>query len=129
MADNYNEIYQGKMVLVVDDLAPNWKLANAFLKKFGCESEYAQNGKEAVEKLMLQKYDLCLMDIHMPVMDGFDAIKYIRSNITNEMPIVVMLGTATQADYERAISLGANGSCEKPLSMDRIQRVLDRFVT
>ncbi len=126
--DLNKNVYEDIKILFVDDLPPNWKLGEAFFKRLGCSGVYAENGKEAIEKLEVQQFDLCLMDIHMPVMDGLEAIKYIRENMTNEMPIIVMVGTATHEDLDKAIVLGANGSCDKPLSMDKIKQVIDKYV-
>lgn len=89
--------FTGEKVLIVDDSISNQMLFNAFLKKENLYLEKANNGKEAIEKIELQKYDLIIMDLQMPIMNGMECTKLIRKNESLKglvrTPIIVMSAT------------------------------------
>lgn len=102
-------------VLVVEDIALNQLLMKTLLDDYGFEHDIATNGKIAIEKLQKTKYDIILMDLHMPVMNGFDATKYIRSTMGSEIPIIALTADVTTADLKKCTSVGMNDYIAKPI--------------
>lgn len=85
-----NQLKNNYSVLLVEDNIINQKLARKTLKKLGVEPELAVNGEIAIDMTSKKKYDLILMDIHMPVMDGLNATRIIQSREKNPPPIIIM---------------------------------------
>ncbi|HEX7494003.1 MAG TPA: response regulator [Bacteroidales bacterium] len=117
---------QKKIILVAEDVESNYKLIRYFLSGSNTEILHAFNGKEAVEKfLSISNIDLILMDIKMPVMDGYTAVKLIREK-NNTIPIIAQ--TAYADDKERAIECGCTGFISKPFDKKGLFRVLSEFI-
>jgi CheY-like chemotaxis protein/two-component sensor histidine kinase len=115
-----------KVILVAEDVESNFKLIRYFLSGSNAEVLHAYNGKEAVEKcLSTEKIDLILMDIKMPVMDGYTAVRLIREK-NNQIPIIVQ--TAYADDRERAIDCGCTGFISKPFDKKGLFKVLTEFI-
>jgi two-component system, sensor histidine kinase len=117
-----------KKVLVVDDNAVNLKYMNIFLKKQGFEVDLATNGIEALEAVKEEAYDLVLMDIAMPQMDGIEATRRIREStsfsVRPDVPVVAMTAHALKGDREAFIAAGMNEYVGKPINPDDLLRVL-----
>ena len=113
-------------ILVAEDNKVNQKVALRFLEKLGYRADVAFDGKEAVEALKRQSYDLILMDIQMPVMDGEQATIQIRKDFDREhQPIIVaMTANALKSDREKYISSGIDDFIIKPFKMDELVHVL-----
>jgi PAS domain S-box-containing protein len=115
-------------VLLVEDHVVNQKLALAFLQRWGHETEVAENGQIALEMVQSKDYDLVLMDMMMPVMDGLEATRRIRATLTGRrLPIVAMTANAMQGDRERCIEAGMDDYISKPIKAAELQAMLDRF--
>jgi CheY-like chemotaxis protein len=115
-----------KVILVAEDIESNFKLIRYFLNGSNAEILHAYNGKEAVEKcLSVENIDLVLMDIKMPVMDGYTAVKLIREK-NNSVPIIAQ--TAYADDRERAIECGCSGFISKPFDKKSLFKVLFEFI-
>ena len=106
-------------VLLVEDDATCQMLASKFLKVMGCTFEIAQDGVEAVNKMNLEKYDLVLMDIVMPQMDGISATTQIRQ-FDNSTPVISMTSNTNQEDCISYLSNGMNDILPKPFSRDSV---------
>lgn len=121
--------FKGK-VLVVEDYNLNRELIQEMLELFHCEVEIAVDGEEAVNKCKDNRYDLILMDIQMPKMDGIEAMKQIRKldNDNKSIPIVALTANALQGDKEKYITEGMNDFISKPLKIAELERVLDSFL-
>ena len=102
-------------VLVVEDIALNQLLMKTLLDDFGFERDIAANGKIAIEKLRVNKYDIVLMDLQMPEMDGFEATTYIRKKMNSNIPIVALTADVTTVDLARCKSVGMNDYIAKPV--------------
>ena len=119
---DYNEFsipqeYLGARLLLVEDNEINQLIANEILVSAGFAIDIAGNGEEALEKVMKNGYDLILMDIQMPEMDGLTATSIIRSDDRyKHIPIVAMTANAMQGDRERSIEAGMNDHVTKPLN-------------
>lgn len=106
-----------KKVLVVDDVYLNQVLLGKFLEKHGMMPQFAHNGREAIEKLNSEPFDLVLMDLQMPVMDGYEAISRIRADFDPPLcniPIIGISASIFQEEFQRCIDAGANDFISKP---------------
>jgi len=116
-------------ILLVDDVEINRLVAQAFLAQAGLEAEIAVNGAEAVVKVNQNHYDLVLMDIQMPVLDGLEATRAIRSNPTHTgLPIVAMTAHAMSADRDRSLAAGMNDHLTKPVDPNALFAALLRWI-
>jgi PAS domain S-box-containing protein len=106
---------KGVKVLVVEDVELNQLLMKTLLDDFGFESDIAGNGKIAVEKLEKNKYDIVLMDLQMPVMNGFQATDYIRNTLQSSIPIIALTADVTTVDLEKCTEVGMNDYIAKPV--------------
>jgi CheY-like chemotaxis protein/CHASE3 domain sensor protein/putative methionine-R-sulfoxide reductase with GAF domain len=121
------EIFEGKNLLVVDDDMRNvFALRSIFARK-GFEISVAKTGKEAIEKLNAQQptIDIVLMDIMMPEMDGYEAMRQIRQDKRFEkLPIIALTAKAMETDRAKCIDAGANDYLSKPIDMDHLLSLL-----
>ncbi|HIP02259.1 MAG TPA: response regulator [Campylobacterales bacterium] len=107
-----------KRVLVVDDEMMNRDLIRKVLTKEGLGVIEAINGKEALEILKRDKIDLVLMDLMMPVMDGFEAIGIIRKErCYDALPLIAVSALDDRQTYQRVLQLGADGCITKPFEL------------
>ncbi len=112
---------KGIKVLVAEDNPTNRKLINILLKNLGCEVDSVSNGKEAVGKLKISQYDVCLMDVWMPVMDGLKATQLIRRDISKKVPIVALTAAAMKEDREKCLASGMNDYVPKPIDVRELR--------
>ncbi len=115
-------------VLVVDDGETNIQLVSVYLRKANVSFETASNGKIAVEKVNSGNFDVVLMDMQMPVMDGFQATKLLREQ-GHTLPIIALTANAMAQDRKRCLEAGCNGFLTKPISRDRLYREISLAVT
>ena len=116
-------------VLLVEDNLVNQQIGRQLLKKMGIESVLAINGAEAVALVGQQTFDLVLMDIHMPVMDGLEATRRIRENHSaDSLPIVAMTADAFNEDRDRCLAAGMNDHIPKPLDMKTFPATIRRWL-
>jgi signal transduction histidine kinase/BarA-like signal transduction histidine kinase len=115
-------------VLVVEDTHVNQRVLSVFLKKLSCVTEIANDGAEAISKLKQYKYDLVLMDIMMPNLDGFSAIKIIRdpesSVLDHDVPVIAMTANALKEDREKCMNAGMNDYISKPVKFKALIEIL-----
>ncbi|MDI6047889.1 response regulator [Flavobacterium yafengii] len=102
-------------VLVVEDIALNQLLMKTLLDDFGFELDIAENGKIAIEKLQEKDYDIILMDLQMPEMNGFEATKYIRNTMHSTIPIIALTADVTTVDLDKCKAVGMNDYIAKPV--------------
>lgn len=103
-------------VLVVEDIALNQLLMKTLLDDFGFEREIAENGRIAIEKLRQNVYDVILMDLQMPEMNGFEATDYIRNVMKLDVPIIALTADVTTVDLAKCKSVGMNDYIAKPVN-------------
>jgi two-component system sensor histidine kinase/response regulator len=119
-------------ILLAEDNATNQKVATAILGKAGLTADIAQNGEEAINALTKQNYDLVLMDIQMPVMDGFQAVRLIRdktSSVRNhDVPTVAMTAHAMEGDRQRCLDAGMTDYVSKPIDPTALINVVSRLL-
>ncbi len=102
-------------VLVVEDMALNQLLMKTLLDDFGFERDIASNGKIAIEKLEENNYDIILMDLQMPEMNGFEATDYIRNKLHSKIPIIALTADVTTVDLDKCKAVGMNDYIAKPV--------------
>ena len=102
-------------VLVVEDIALNQLLMKTLLDDFGFERDIAANGKIAIEKLQAKSYDIILMDLQMPEMNGFEATEYIRNKMNSKIPIIALTADVTTVDLAKCKAVGMNDYIAKPV--------------
>jgi PAS domain S-box-containing protein len=102
-------------VLVVEDMMLNQLLMKTLLDDFGFERDIASNGKIAIEKMKANQYDIILMDLQMPEMNGFEATDYIRNTIHSKIPIIALTADVTTVDLEKCKTFGMNDYIAKPI--------------
>lgn len=102
-------------VLIVEDIALNQLLMNTILDDFGFERDVAENGKIAIEKLQAKAYDIILMDLQMPVMNGFEATEYIRNTMNLKIPIIALTADVTTVDLGKCKTVGIDDYIAKPI--------------
>ena len=109
-------------VLVVEDLELNQLLIRTLLDDFGFECEIAANGKLAIERLETKDFDIILMDLQMPEMNGFEATEYIRNKLKLTIPIIALTADVTTIDAEKCIEAGMNDYISKPVDEGKLFR-------
>lgn len=108
-------------VLLVEDNPLNQKFMTHILKRLGFSFDIAIDGRDAIEKIQKNKYDLILMDIQMPVMDGLEATRYIRNELKmKDIPIIALTAHAMKGDKEKCIGAGCTGYITKPIDQQKL---------
>ncbi|MGE0432501.1 MAG: response regulator [Planctomycetota bacterium] len=118
-------------ILIAEDIVTNQQVALKMLERIGYRGEAVGNGKEALEMLSSTPYDIVLMDVHMPVMDGIEATRRIRASSTvadPAIPIVALTASVLQRDREACRAAGMNDFLSKPLQREELHAVLQRWL-
>ncbi len=102
-------------ILVAEDVPLNQLLMKTILSDFGFNADIVENGQLAIDQLKSQKYDLVLMDIQMPVMNGFEATNYIRKTLLSNIPIIALTADVTTVDTAKCREAGMNDYVSKPI--------------
>ena len=117
---------KGMNILLVEDAPENQFLVKKFLEDSGAKIQLANNGEEAVAQALQREFDLVLMDIQMPVMDGFQATSLLRSKAYKK-PIVALTAQALKAERERCLKSGFSGFLTKPIKRQELLRSVAKF--
>jgi two-component system, sensor histidine kinase and response regulator len=120
-------------ILVAEDNVVNQKVALRILEKLGYRADAVANGQEAVAALEKIPYDLVLMDVQMPEMDGFEATGVIRDPASrvrdHDIPVIAMTAHAMKEDRERCLEGGMNDYASKPVTASALQKLLEKYLT
>jgi len=123
------ETLAGRHVLIVEDEPINREIALELLKEFGTTADTAENGRQALDLLKTRSYDLILMDMQMPEMDGLEATRQIRAQPEYTLlPIIAMTANAFAEDRERCIEAGMNDFIVKPVEPDDLKMLLLHYL-
>ncbi|MES2732261.1 MAG: response regulator [Bacteroidota bacterium] len=114
-------------ILIAEDNLVNQKLAERILNKLGYKPVVANNGKLAVEALQQQDYELVLMDVQMPEMDGLEATQFIRQQLKVQPIIIAMTANAMQGDREECLQAGMDDYLSKPIKLEELVKVLEKW--
>jgi PAS domain S-box-containing protein len=123
-----NEI-KNVSVLVVEDIALNQLLMRTLLDDFGFKCDIAANGRIGIEKLKTNSYDLILMDLQMPEMNGFEATEYIRKELKLTIPIIALTADVTTADLAKCKAVGMDDYISKPVDERLLQGKIIFYLT
>lgn len=115
-------------VLICEDDFMTRKAVEHHLKRNGFDIETTQNGREAIFKMESNSFDLLLVDIHMPYMNGIELINYVRTKIKSTVPIVVLSRIGMEETMQEAFSVGANDYITKPFNPDELTQRLKRLI-
>ncbi|MDD2237147.1 MAG: ATP-binding protein [Kiritimatiellae bacterium] len=115
-------------ILLVDDSLTNQKVATRVIQKTGCTVDVANNGQEALDLAMSNHYDLIFMDCQMPVMDGYEAARQIRSSEQEgHIPIVAMTANVLPAERAKCLAAGMDEYITKPIDFAQVRRTISHF--
>ena len=122
--------FYNSRILLAEDNKVNQEVAKGLLSHFGCEVWVANNGQEAIDLVSIQEFDLILMDIQMPVVDGFEAVKSIRAmaSAVAKLPIVALTAHNLQGDREKSIDAGMDEHLTKPIEVKQLANILNQFL-
>ncbi len=121
-----------KSILLAEDNEVNQMLVVTLLEQWKYHVDVAENGKKAIEMLQGKNYDLILMDVHMPELDGYDATKAIRKELgaaKSKVPIIAMTASALQGEAERCLEAGMDDYISKPFNKNILYEKIVRFTT
>jgi CheY-like chemotaxis protein len=119
-------MYSGK-VLVAEDNPSNQKLIAILLQRMGLEVTLADDGLEAVEKCELQAFDVILMDMQMPNLNGYDATRQLRSQGV-KTPIIAVTANAMTGDEQKCMDVGCDGYLSKPIDRNKLDELVSRHL-
>jgi CheY-like chemotaxis protein len=123
-----NKALKGKHILLIEDNLVNQKVTCLMLQKAGMTVDIANHGKEAVELLQKESYDLIISDLQMPEMDGFQTAAYIRTKLHLATPIIAMTASALRNEKERCLEIGMNEYLTKPFAPAVLFHHLRRYL-
>ncbi len=118
----------GKRVLLVEDNKVNQLVAKATLEKWEMPVEIAENGKECIERLGEDNYDIILMDLAMPLMDGFEATRIIRDDMKLHVPIIALTASVLATEHNKCFKVGMNEYVSKPFDSDELYSKMSQFL-
>lgn len=123
-------ILEGHRILLVEDNEINKMIALEMLGETGVEIDVAVNGADAIAQVQLQQYELILMDIQMPIMDGYEATRKIRNlgRTFRSIPIIAMTAHALAGDSSKSLEAGMDYYISKPFEPDDLIAVIARFI-
>lgn len=123
------ELPPNSKVLLVEDNSINTLVASGMLEKLGAQVTCCSNGKEALEEVNKDRFDLVLMDVQMPVMDGYTATRLIRENDQYKtLPIIALTANAMSDDEEKSLAAGMNAHLSKPIDPLQLEETLLKFI-
>jgi CheY-like chemotaxis protein len=105
----------GKKIIMAEDILINQLLVSKIFQKWNCQLDIVNDGKEVVHQLSNEEYDLVLMDLQMPIMDGYEATKLIREEKESQIPIIALSAHASRAEKEKCLNYGMNALVSKPI--------------
>jgi len=113
--EEYDKVISNVNVLVVEDIKLNQLLMRTLLDDFGFDCDIAANGRIAIDKMQTKAYDLVLMDLQMPEMNGFETTAYIRNIMNSDIPIIALTADVTTVDLAKCKAVGMNDYITKPI--------------
>ncbi len=114
-------------ILFVEDNIFNQELASFILNKLGCKSDIANSGTEAIEILRLKAYDLILMDINMPGIDGYETTRIMRERLLTEIPIIAFTTNVHEEDIRKCLLAGMNDHLAKPYTEQQLSWMIYKW--
>jgi len=123
-------VFSGARILVAEDNMINQKLVSSLLKESGIEIDMAEEGLTAIEMANSIEYDLILMDVNMPIMDGYDATKRLKASLkTRHIPIVALSGSTMPEEVAAMSASGMDDRLEKPIKVQELFSVFSKYLS
>lgn len=119
-----------KQILIVDDIFSNRLLLSSALDGLGVDSKSVTNGQQAIDILSEKDFDMLLLDIEMPVMNGIETVEYIRDKmpeVYKKMPIVAITAHSMSNDYKDLMKYGFHEVFSKPYSIGRLEKLIEKY--
>ena len=127
--NDFASILTGRNILLVEDNEFNQELTRELLTELGMKVTIAENGRKGVEKVFAETFDLVIMDVQMPEMDGLTATRLIRANAKfAQLPILAMTANAMISDKEAVLTAGMNDYIAKPIALDKLTQLLVKLL-
>jgi len=118
-----------RVVLIVEDESTNRKLLHDVLVACGCQPIEATNGRQAVELAKEKKPSVVIMDIEMPVMNGLDAVRLLKSDaVTSSIPVIALTAYATNQDRDRVLQAGFDDYLSKPVDIWVLRKKVEEYL-
>lgn len=121
-------LFTGKRILLAEDNDINRMIATIVLKSNGYDITEVLDGKEAVAELSKQSFDLVLMDMQMPFMDGLEATRIIRKHLNNKVPIIALTANEIKKEKERCVLAGMNDFLMKPFDEKDLVSIINKWL-
>jgi CheY-like chemotaxis protein/HPt (histidine-containing phosphotransfer) domain-containing protein len=118
---------QGRILVVEDDVASQY-VAQTLLESLECPARVASGGKEALDLVRTEEFDLVLMDCEMPEMDGYEAARHIRERLERRIPIIAMTASTMMSDRQRCFEAGMDDILPKPFGKSALNEMLGRWL-
>ena len=115
-------------ILVVEDNLLSRKSITSMLKNWGYKYDECANGKMALERIMLKEYDIVLMDIEMPQINGYDTTRYIRESLKLGLPIIAITSHHDLGDREKCLTAGMNDYLVKPIKEEALYNLITNYL-
>jgi len=122
------DVLQGSKILLAEDNLINQEIIIGLLENSGIKIDIANNGQEAISYFEGNQYDLILMDLQMPVMDGYQATKLIR-NKNKDIPVIALTANAMREDVEKTQAIGMNEHLNKPVDVEKLYKTLLKYIS
>mgnify|MGYP000969532500 FL=1 len=124
-----NYTWEGKNILIAEDIVSNYKFLRLLLKKSKVNVLWVENGKDAVDMILSNdSIDLVLLDINLPVMNGYEVVKIIKEKKPS-LPVIAQTAYALGGDRENAIAAGCDDYVSKPISISVLLKKIDFFLS
>lgn len=124
-----SETNKALKILVAEDNEANQSLIQYLLQEWGCEVHIVSNGEEAIAQLKQQSFDIILMDVQMPVKDGYSTVQEIRNVLKLAIPVIAMTAHAMPGQREKCLASGMTDYIAKPIDEDKLRSMLNTIVT
>lgn len=125
MYKKYN--FKNKKILIAEDVEDNYQLIYEILKDTNCNVKWVKNGLDCLNEYKNKKYDLILLDMRMPIMDGYEIVEKIRE-IDNEIPIIAQTAYALSDDEEILLSIGCTEYISKPIQENKLLNIISKHI-
>ena len=129
MSDRDHDPVDNLHILIVEDNPVNQQVTGKLVKKLGCSCSLAENGREAIQKLENEGFDLVLMDLMMPEMDGIETTRLIRSSDSNyaNIPIIALTANVLPSTESNCKTAGMDDFMDKPITFARMKAFLENW--
>jgi CheY-like chemotaxis protein len=128
LRNNYQRSKGNIKILVAEDNVLNQRLLGFMLNTWGFKCDLCANGTQALEKLKHARYDLILMDIEMPEMDGYETTQFIRQDLKLDIPIIAVTAHASDEEKEKSLRSGMSEYISKPIKGDELRALLTAYL-